>query len=360
MNILDFSTGGFPLSVDRLKTMQECWAAINNALQALTAGLQQKNYLVTGCGNIKYSSSMSSYYFDGSANGWLVVQGEMLPFRASSGNYVAVVEEVEENLTYQDGTERPFSTARYAKLQSVKTDVSVYDFNYTDKGFSLSGIYNEAARRSELESAKARITALESHLAALDTSTGTNFGSLQKNLVPKGTIIMWSQTLPISSTTTSAVIKGMGDAYGYIPCGSWTVTAASIAAWNGYFDDLGLTATARFTSGSTILDFTSIAKKVGITMPNLMGRVPLGANTTYSLNSLGGSATHSLTVSELPPHSHALRAENGKFDWGNRHAYIIDSDNSGATTYSTKATGSGTAFSVIQPYAALNFLMKII
>ena len=41
-------------------------------------------------------------------------------------------------------------------------------------------------------------------------------------------------------------------------------------------------------------------------LPNLSGRVALGAGTGYSIGSVGGSETHSLVSSELAEHSHEV------------------------------------------------------
>ena len=39
-------------------------------------------------------------------------------------------------------------------------------------------------------------------------------------------------------------------------------------------------------------------------LPDLQGRIPLGASNSYSLGSRGGSETHTLTISEMPAHNH--------------------------------------------------------
>lgn len=49
-------------------------------------------------------------------------------------------------------------------------------------------------------------------------------------------------------------------------------------------------------------------------LPNLQGRVPLAFGTgpglgTYNIGQSGGSSTHTLTISELPSHSHSVIAD---------------------------------------------------
>lgn len=43
-------------------------------------------------------------------------------------------------------------------------------------------------------------------------------------------------------------------------------------------------------------------------LPNLQARVPIGAGSTHSLGEQGGQDNHTLTSSELPPHTHQLLA----------------------------------------------------
>lgn len=43
------------------------------------------------------------------------------------------------------------------------------------------------------------------------------------------------------------------------------------------------------------------------------GRFLLGQSSSYAINSLGGSATHTLTVNEMPSHRHSIAAYGGGF-----------------------------------------------
>lgn len=44
-------------------------------------------------------------------------------------------------------------------------------------------------------------------------------------------------------------------------------------------------------------------------VPNLQGRVAMGANATTPLGAVGGEASHTLMLNEIPSHSHSLNAK---------------------------------------------------
>ena len=110
-------------------------------------------------------------------------------------------------------------------------------------------------------------------------------------------------------------------------------------------------------------------------VPNLTGRVPVGRDASQSeFNSLaetGGSKTRTLTTANLPAHSHVLHASimlaaqtstglnNGVLPGGayNKVGRIGDTS-PGIPSNRTSSEGSGTAFSTLPPYIALNYIIK--
>lgn len=82
-------------------------------------------------------------------------------------------------------------------------------------------------------------------------------------------------------------------------------------------------------------------------LPDMRNRFPVGAGSTYSLNSKGGENSHTLTINELP--SDALYSNyTTTAQWGDYEA-------SGAYYYRTR--GGGQAHENRPPYIGLNFII---
>ena len=90
-------------------------------------------------------------------------------------------------------------------------------------------------------------------------------------------------------------------------------------------------------------------------VPNYAGRVLVGAGSGYALGAVGGEAAHTLTVSEMPSHTHGVNNQNTKqyvVPVGSDYGLITNSsgDKSGAT-------GGGKAHNNMQPYAVANYII---
>lgn len=128
---------------------------------------------------------------------------------------------------------------------------------------------------------------------------------------------------------------------GYLLCDGASVSRATYAA---LFAIIGTTYGS--ADGSTF------------NVPNLKGRVIVGfdsAQTEFdTLGETGGAKTHTLTTTEMPAHSHT--AEGGSFS-GSAGSNVARSGNS-ALTITTSSAGSGGAHNNLQPYMALNYIIK--
>ena len=112
--------------------------------------------------------------------------------------------------------------------------------------------------------------------------------------------------------------------------------------------------------------------------PDLRDRFVIGAGSTYAVASTGGSTTHTLTTTEMPSHTHTATST----DSGHTHGYTAPNNTgiqiagsssfvsyfnstSGTTSSGTAnitttigSTGSGSSFSILNPYYALAYIMK--
>lgn len=116
--------------------------------------------------------------------------------------------------------------------------------------------------------------------------------------------------------------------------------------------------------------------------PDLRSRFVVGAGSGYAVGATGGEATHILTVSEMPSHTHIQNAHNHIQDPHNHTTDLLHDRNNGgggtteyrngwatptstttATNQSATATnqntGGGAAHNNLPPYYALAFIMKL-
>lgn len=89
--------------------------------------------------------------------------------------------------------------------------------------------------------------------------------------------------------------------------------------------------------------------------------VGVGTNTTnnYALGGTGGEENHTLTVNEIPAHTHTVSApvtQNGSNFTGGGGVSSIQPGDSPLTT---TPTGGGAAHNNMPPYMALNYIIKI-
>ena len=95
--------------------------------------------------------------------------------------------------------------------------------------------------------------------------------------------------------------------------------------------------------------------------PDLRDKFIVGAGNSYSVNATGGEATHKLTVSEMPSHSHSIKRQTGS--WGGTYTAIEASTDTSSIPESLSGamyeTGGGRAHNNLPPYYALCYIMKL-
>lgn len=108
---------------------------------------------------------------------------------------------------------------------------------------------------------------------------------------------------------------------------------------------------------STIFDTMDkvIAFYGGTQWNKIEGRFLLGQSSNYPINSMGGEATHSLTINEMPAHSHTTMSNdvqgNDPYGYTNPYNGLKRSLNKSYIQYdNTSSVGEGQAFNNMPPY----------
>lgn len=104
-------------------------------------------------------------------------------------------------------------------------------------------------------------------------------------------------------------------------------------------------------------------------LPNLQGRVPIHVSTEISGGTSAGETTHTLTVNEIPSHSHRIAGDSGDTDklsplgavWGNVPAVNVyaETANVDMSSIALSPTGQGQAHNNMQPYCTLSFCIAL-
>jgi microcystin-dependent protein len=243
-------------------------------------------------------------------------------------------------------------------------------------------------------------------------SDGTNF--TQQNTALRDVDLLGSPTAPTPAAgnnstlvATTAFVQVNGTPTGGLmlwptasPPANWLIcngSAVSRATYATLFAVVGTT----FGVGDGSTTFN---------LPNYTDRMPIGAGSSYSVNSQGGSATTTLTTTELPSHSHSASSSSsssssfsgsagttGSTNIDHTHNYNLGSitasgpyaqvtavnagpvstggmnsnqnhthtftpagtvSTSTSTSTSIGSTGSGAAFSNLPPYLGIYFIIK--
>lgn len=348
MRDISLTTGGFPLSNERILAMQTAWQEIRHILPALG-----DKVIISGC-----EEEDDSYL----SQGWIIIDGKLYEVvgdgvAAEEGDLsIGKITETTK-VTYENGEQQTFVTRTYYR-QGEKTD------NHSlDEFTRLSSIKKIQADYVSRYVYNTEVKKLEDAIAALSPSIIT---TVSTNFVPKGTVIMFGKFINWGAMTTLDGIKTTsGIPYGYVPAGkikfTTTLSATIIAAWASYLSELGVTGSVTYSNG--VFDFTSIA---GI---DLTDRFVIYGGNGKNFKSSGGEETHTLSVSEMPYHAHSSTLytkwdthENGKYSTFNHPTSISSSNSTGATSVNMTSTyqGQTKAHNNMPPYYALYMLIKVI
>lgn len=119
--------------------------------------------------------------------------------------------------------------------------------------------------------------------------------------------------------------------------------------------------------------YSALFEKIGTTygsgdgsttfnVPNLKGKVAVGKDDNDTdfdtLGETGGEKTHTLSVNEMPSHSHTPISGNFCTTGSGIANNLVNSGSSYAQTSATANTGGGQAHNNLQPYIVQNFIIK--
>lgn len=173
-------------------------------------------------------------------------------------------------------------------------------------------------------------------------STGTTYGA--------GTASYYGH-LKLSDSTSSTLGTGGGTAAtpsavkaAYdLADGAWTLAAA-----NPTFDQI-------YPVGSIYMSISSTdpGTLFGGTWARIRDTFLLAAGNTYAAGATGGEAAHTLTVNEMPSHSHDLWFWNYVPAGGSTSGIGSASTHTGSSTGAIQSTGGGAAHNNMPPYLAV-------
>lgn len=157
-----------------------------------------------------------------------------------------------------------------------------------------------------------------------------------------------SATLAVTPATLNARLADFSS----IPVGlikMWPVLTVPNSAWKlcqgqaldrTTYVDLFTVLSTTYGSGNGTTTFN---------IPNVQGRIPIAVSGSHTLGSTGGTATHTLTETEIPAHTHT-------------QPLIVRNDGAGppskqTTSFSSGATGGGGAHENLPAYVAIYFII---
>jgi microcystin-dependent protein len=108
--------------------------------------------------------------------------------------------------------------------------------------------------------------------------------------------------------------------------------------------------------------------RVTFALPNLQGRTPIHVGSGFALGELGGEATHTLNISEIPAHTHPVATSGNPADQVSPAGNYVAS--SGRALFAPHASGAMNAGLVsstggsqphenLSPYLVLNFVIAL-
>jgi microcystin-dependent protein len=108
--------------------------------------------------------------------------------------------------------------------------------------------------------------------------------------------------------------------------------------------------------------------RVNFGLPNLDGRVPIHMGSGHTLGERGGEQSHTLSISEIPTHTHSFKATNAQVNTRDPKANLLGGTfqtyNAGTNLTSLQPTtlgsvGGSQAHLNMQPFLVLNMCIAL-
>jgi len=180
----------------------------------------------------------------------------------------------------------------------------------------------------------------------MGSGSGIPVGSVQQYIgttAPLGWLLLQGGT--IGDASSGATVRANSD----------TETLYCLL-WNSLAN-----AQAPVSSGRGTTAAEDFAAHKTITLPDLRGRAVIGSGTGSGLTArthgaTGGAESHTLTITEMPAHTHRNQPDPNA--GGSSVRQLYEHNGYGTNYYMTSSTGGDGAHNNMQPWLALNYIIK--
>lgn len=110
--------------------------------------------------------------------------------------------------------------------------------------------------------------------------------------------------------------------------------------------------------------------RVNFALPDLRGRVPIHVGSSHTLGERGGEQAHTLSIAEIPTHTHNLAVSTtatggnaspaGRVLGGGNNVYHAPGNLTSLTPASVTTVGGSQAHLNMQPFLTLNFSIALV